>query len=113
MKTITKISAVLLVFTMLFVLCACGAADELKGTWTGTDPDYGTVTWVFDGKGGCKMSNDLMDETEGAYTIDGGNVSIKLELWDTPVVYAFTVDGSSLSLKDTAGMAADYDLTKQ
>lgn len=104
--------ASLLVLAMLACLAACGGGDALKGTWSCTDPDYGEVVWSFNGSGKCEMSHDFF-ESSGTYTIEGSNVSVTLEGWDSTVVYAFTVNDTTLTLEDTAGLALGGTLTKQ
>jgi len=108
------LAAVCIVLTVVLCMTACGgSADALKGTWSGTTADLGDVTWTFDGKGGCSMKTAAMED-KGTYKIDGSNVAIQLELWDSAVTFAFTTDGKTLSLKDTAGLATDYEnLTKK
>jgi len=104
-------TALVLVVVMLAALAACGSSgDALKGSWSGTG-ETGAVTWTFDGSGKCEMKTDALD-SKGTYKIDGSNVEIQLELWDSPNTYAFTVADSKLSLKGS-GAAPDYtDLAK-
>ena len=101
-----KFLSVICCLAIILSLAACGGGggggDALKGTWEQTGTDYGTVTWKFDGKGGF------------TYTIDGSQVTITREGdFADPVVYDFTVSGSSLTLTSTDGLAPDYDLTKK
>ena len=112
-KKFFTLTALVLVTVMLLALAACGSGgsgDALKGSWSGTD-ENGAVTWTFDGSGKCEMKTDALD-SKGTYTIDGSNVSIQIELWDSANTYAFTVADGKLSLKGS-GAAPDYtDLKK-
>lgn len=112
-----KFLSVICCLAIILSLAACGGGsgggDALKGTWEQTGTDYGTVTWKFDGKGGFTSESDYFDN-EGTYTIDGSQVTITREGdFADPVVYDFTVSGSSLTLTSTDGLAPDYDLTKK
>ena len=98
----------------MFFLTACcgGGGDALKGSWEGRSQDMGT-TWTFDGKGGCKMENEFGIKDDGSYTIDGGNVSIKLSRWDDPILYQFRIDGDKLSLTTEEPLRPTYELTRK
>ena len=110
-----RLTAAILCIIMVLTLTACGggSGDALKGTWSGEHSDYGTVTWKFDGKGKCEMENDFF-QGDGTYTIDGEQVTIKMELWDNEVVYDFSISGKSLNLTATDELAPEYEnLTKK
>ena len=107
-----KVIAILMVCMMVMGIAACGGGDALKGTWTGENADYGAIEWTFNGKGKCTLKHDFID-TEGTYTIEGTQVSIKLDTSDSTLVYDFTVSETNLKLTATDGLALDYDLTKK
>ena len=84
-------------------LAACGGGgDAIKGTWVQECTDYGTVTWIFDGKGKCSLDTDYLDK-----------VAIKIDLWDDEKAYEYTVSDGNLKLTATDGLSPDYDLTKK
>ena len=98
-----KIVALLLLVSLLLALAACGSKDALAGTWTGDLGLDGTVTWTFDGKGEVKFENEFSKQ-DGTYTIDGDQVTIRLELWDEPQTFTFSVDGGSLTMDENSGV---------
>ena len=112
-KNLLKILTLLLTLSLFFALAACGSGnkDVLAGTWTEDDPDFGLTTWKFDGKGGCSLSTDFFDQ-EGSYEIAGDNVTIDMELWESPNVYEYTVGDGTLSLEGSE-FAPSYNLTKK
>ncbi len=110
-----KLIAIALCLVFVLSLSACGGGgDALKGTWVQENSDYGTVTWIFDGKGKCSLETDFLSKTSGTYTIVNDNtVNIKIDVWDSEKVYEYTVSGDSLALTATDGLAPDYNLTKK
>lgn len=111
-KTLLRsILAAVLSLTMAFALTAWGGGDALKGTWSGDVPDWGKVTWTFDGSGKCTQTSDLMT-MEGSYKIDGDQVTITL-VEGTDLVFDFTINGDNLNLDNVSEYAQDYDLTKE
>ena len=113
-KTFRTVLAAVLALTMVFALSACGGGDVLKGTWTGEDPDYGAITWTFDGSGKCTNKDDLANQ-EGTYVIDGSQVTVTFEIFGEPSerVYDFKIDGDNLILDAVADYQLDYNLTRQ
>ena len=97
-----KLVAMLLAVVMIFALAACGSKDALAGTWTGDLGLDGTVTWTFDGSGKVKFENEFAKQS-GTYTIEGDQVTIKLELWDEAQTFTFSVSGSSLTMNENSG----------
>lgn len=88
--------------------------DAIKGTWVQECTDYGTVTWIFDGKGKCSLDTDYLDKAPGTYTIkDESKVAIKIDLWDDEKAYEYTVSDGNLKLTATDRLSPDYDLTKK
>lgn len=114
MKKAMKMMSFALAMVLLLALAACGGAgDALKGKWSGADDTYGTVTWEFDGKGGCSMTSDYFSG-KGTYTIENETVSIKLEAWDSPNEYTFQIADNKLDLTSVTGIAPNYSgLAKQ
>ncbi len=109
--------ATLLAVAMLLTLSACGGGgggggDGLQGTWEGSSEDQG-VTWVFDGKGGCKIETEFGFKSDGTYTVDGSKVTIELEDWDDAQSFEFKVDGDKLSLENNDKAKPDYELEKK
>ena len=113
-NTMKKWLAALLILTMIFALAACsgGSKDMVAGTWSGDLGADGTVTWTFDGKGGCTMENEFMKQT-GTYTLENDQLTVKLENWDDPNVYTVTVDGNALTMNDNEGIAVSGTYTKK
>ena len=113
-KSKFRILVLFLSISLILGLTACGSGgkDAVEGTWVTEDPDYGSVTWKFDGKGGCSLKHDLTDQ-KGTYVLTDDTVSVALELWDNPVVYNYTTGDGILSLVDSAGIAPSYDLKKK
>ena len=66
------VALLLIAATLLTFAVACGAKDELAGTWSAEFEYDGTITWTFNGKGKCTMENSFMKQ-DGTYTIEGGN----------------------------------------
>ena len=97
-----KIVVLLLAVAMVLALTACGSKDALAGTWTGDLGLDGTVTWTFDGSGKVKFENEFAKQN-GTYTIEGDQVTIKLELWDEAQTFTFSVSGSSLTMNENSG----------
>ena len=97
-----KIIVLLLAVAMVLAFAACGSKDALAGTWTGDLGLDGTVTWTFDGSGKVKFENEFAKQN-GTYTIDGDQVTIKLELWDEAQNFTFSVSGSSLTMNENSG----------
>lgn len=113
-KRVSMLVLAAILVVSVFLLCACGgSADSLKGTWIGQNNDDVGATWIFDGKGKCKMENDYGAKEDGVYTIEGNNVSIELNGWDEGKVYQFTINGSSLSLDATDEISPSYELEKK
>ena len=110
-----KLITAVLCLVIILSLAACGGGgDVLKGTWIQEDTDYGTVTWIFDGKGKCSLDTDFLDKASGTYTItDDSKVTIKIDLWDDEKVYEYTVSDGNLKLTATDELSPDYDLTKK
>ena len=97
-----KIIVLLLAVAMVLAFAACGSKDALAGTWTGDLGLDGTVTWTFDGSGKVKFENEFAKQN-GTYTIEGGQVTIKLELWDEAQTFTFSVSGKSLTMNENSG----------
>lgn len=97
-----KIIVLLLAVAMVLAFAACGSKDALAGTWTGDLGLDGTVTWTFDGSGKVKFENEFAKQN-GTYTIEGDQVTIKLELWDGAQIFTFSVSGSSLTMNENSG----------
>lgn len=113
MKTRKKLTAALLLLSLLLALAACGGSkDAVAGTWTGDLGLDGVVTWTFYGKGGCTMENEFLKQ-KGTYTLDGDQMSVKLENWDEEVVYTFHVDGGTLTMNDNNERAISGTYTKK
>ena len=107
-----KITLVLTAAALAFGLTACGSKDELAGTWSAEFEYDGVITWTFDGKGNCKMENSFLEQN-GTYTIEGDQLTVKLELWSEPSTYTFSVNGSSLTMEENRGYGISGTFTKQ
>lgn len=111
-KTMKKLTSLLLILIVILSLTACGSKDAVAGTWSGDMGADGVVTWTFDGKGDCTMDNTVVKQ-EGTYSINGDQMTVKLELWDAEKVYTFSVDGNSLTMNDNEGLAVSGTYTKK
>ena len=107
-----KYLAMLLIAAALLTLAACGSKDALAGTWSAELGADGVITWSFDGKGECTMENAYMKQS-GTYTIDGDQLTVKLETWSDPSTYTFSVDGSSLTMNENSGYGISGTFTKE
>ena len=108
-----KYVALLLSVVTLLTLAACGSKDALAGTWSADLGDDGVITWTFNGKGKCTMENAYMKQ-DGTYTIDGDQLTVKLESWgDDASTYTFSVDGSSLTLNENTGYGISGTFAKK
>ena len=112
-KNIFKtLPAMTLVIAIALAMVACGSKDAVAGKWTADLGADGVVTWEFNGSGKCSMKNTYMEQ-DGTYTIEGDQMTVKLELWDEAKVYTFSVDGDSLTMNDNAGMGISGTFTKE
>ena len=107
-----KLLAAALAALSLLTLSACGSKDALAGTWSAEFEYDGTITWTFDGKGKCTMENSFMKQ-DGTYSIDGDQLTVKLEMWDDPSTYTFSVDGDSLTMEENTGYGISGTFTKK
>ena len=107
-----KYVALLLIAAALLTLAACGSKDALAGTWSADLGDDGVITWTFNGKGKCTMENAYMKQ-DGTYTIDGDQLTVTLEAWSEPSTYTFSVDGSSLTMKENSGYGISGTFAKK
>ena len=97
-----KYAALFLIMVTLLTLAACGSKDALAGTWSAELGADGVITWTFNRKGKCTMENAYMEQ-DGTYTIDGDQLTVKLEAWSEPSTYTFSVDGDSLTMNENSG----------
>lgn len=107
-----KYVALLLIAAALLTLAACGSKDALAGTWSADLGDDGVITWTFNGKGKCTMENSFMKQ-DGTYTIEGDQLTVKLESWSEPSTYTFSVDGNTLDMAENRGYGITGVFTKQ
>ena len=107
-----KYVALFLIAVTLLTLAACGSKDALAGTWSADLGDDGVITWTFNGKGKCTMENAYMKQ-DGTYTIDGDQLTVTLESWSEPSTYTFSVDGSSLTMKENSGYGISGTFAKK
>lgn len=105
-------AAMTLVIAIALAMVACGSKDAVAGKWTADLGVDGVVTWEFNGSGKCSMKNAYIEQ-DGTYTIEGDQMTVKLELWDEAKVYTFSVDGDSLTMNDNAGMGISGTFTKE
>lgn len=106
------LALLLIAATLLTFAVACGAKDELAGTWSAEFEYDGTITWTFDGRGKCTLV-DYFGELKGTYTIEGDQLTVKLESWSEPSTYTFSVDGNSLTMEENTGYGISGTFTKQ
>ena len=104
--------SLILILTMLLSLAACGSKDALAGTWSAELGADGVITWTFNGKGKCTMENAYMKQ-DGTYTIDGDQLTVKLEAWSESSTYTFSVDDSSLTMNENSGYGISGTFTKK
>ena len=108
-----KIVELCFITAALLSLGACGSKDALAGTWSADLGDDGVITWTFNGKGKCTMETAYMKQ-DGTYTIDGDQLTVKLESWgDDASTYTFSVDGSSLTLNENTGYGISGTFAKK
>ena len=50
---------------------------------------------------------------DGTYTIDGDQLTVTLEAWSEPSTYTFSVDGSSLTMKENSGYGISGTFAKK
>ena len=112
------ISLFLVLILGLSLLAGCGGGgggggDALKGTWAGTYED-GDATWTFDGSGKCTLTNYFVEKEPGKYTIKSDSeVEIKLDPWDSPIIYTFKVGGDNLTLTSPDPYSPNYELNNK
>ncbi|MCK9351059.1 MAG: DUF5640 domain-containing protein [Candidatus Nanoarchaeia archaeon] len=116
-KSIMLVLATVMALMIVLSMTACGGGgggggDELKGTWTGRSEDM-EVTWIFDGKGGCKMENEFGFKDEGTYELSGNAITIDLSKWDEALGYTYKIDGSHMSLVADESIRPSYELDKK
>ncbi len=115
-KSIMLVLATVMALMIVLSMTACGGGggggDELKGTWTGRSEDM-EVTWIFDGKGGCKMENEFGFKDEGTYELSGNAITIELSKWDEALGYTYKIDGSHMSLVAVDSIRPSYEMDKK
>ena len=107
-----RLLALLLIAVTLLTFAACGSKDALAGTWSAELGADGVITWTFNGKGKCTMENAYMKQ-DGTYTIDGDQLTVKLEAWSESSTYTFSVDDSSLTMNENSGYGISGTFTKK
>ena len=107
-----RLLALILIAATLLTFAACGSKDALAGTWSAELGADGVITWTFNGKGKCTMENAYMKQ-DGTYTIDGDQLTVKLEAWSESSTYTFSVDDSSLTMNETSGYGISGTFTKK
>ena len=107
-----KYAALFLIMVTLLTLAACSSKDALAGTWSAELGADGVITWTFNGKGKCTMENAYMKQ-DGTYTIDGDQLTVKLEAWSESSTYTFSVDDSSLTMNENSGYGISGTFTKK
>ncbi len=115
-KSIMLVLATVMALMIVLSMTACGGGggggDELKGTWAGRSQDM-EATWIFDGKGGCKMENEFGFKDEGTYELSGNAITIELSKWDEALGYTYKIDGSHMSLVADESIRPSYELDKK
>ena len=107
-----RLLALLLIAATLLTFAACGSKDALAGTWSAELGADGVITWTFNGKGKCTMENAYMKQ-DGTYTIDGDQLTVKLEAWSESSTYTFSVDDSNLTMNENSGYGISGTFTKK
>ena len=107
-----RLLALLLIAATLLTFAACGSKDALAGTWSAERWADCVKTWTFNGKGKCTMENAYMKQ-DGTYTIDGDQLTVKLEAWSESSTYTFSVDDSSLTMNENSGYGISGTFTKK
>ena len=107
-----RLLALLLIAAPLLTFAACGSKDALAGTWSAELGADGVITWTFNGKGKCTMENAYMKQ-DGTYTIDGDQLTVKLEAWSESSTYTFSVDDSRLTMNENSGYGISGTFTKK
>ena len=107
-----RLLALILIAATLLTFAACGSKDVLAGTWSAELGADGVITWTFNGKGKCTMENAYMKQ-DGTYTIDGDQLTVKLEAWSESSTYTFSVDDSSLTMNENSGYGISGTFTKK
>ena len=107
-----RLLALILIAATLLTFAACGSKDALAGTWSAELGADGVITWTFNGKGKCTMENAYMKQ-DGTYTIDGDQLTVKLEAWSESSTYTFSVDDSSLTMNENSGYGISGTFTKK
>ena len=107
-----RLLALLLIAATLLTFAACGSKDALAGTWSAELGADGVITWTFNGEGKCTMENAYMKQ-DGTYTIDGDQLTVKLEAWSESSTYTFSVDDSSLTMNENSGYGISGTFTKK
>ena len=107
-----RLLALLLIAATLLTFAACGSKDALAGTWSAELGADGVITWTFNGKGKCTMENAYMKQ-DGTYTIDGDQLTVKLEAWSESSTYTFSVADSSLTMNENSGYGISGTFTKK
>ena len=108
-----KIISGILMLIITFCMTACGNTDVLKGTWEGTYED-GNASLTFDGKGKCSITTMVLSESSCEYKIlNDKDVDIKLDIWDNPLLYHYTIDGKNLKLVPDNSYSPHYEVTKK
>lgn len=120
MKKTKIVLSVILIMSLVFALAACGGGGDadspekaFKGTWVGGSTDEIETTFTFDGKDKCTFENEFGASSEGTYTIEDGDLTIDMDLWDEPQEFAYEIDGTTLIMDNYHDYKPSYELTKE
>ena len=100
MKTFARVISVLMMVAILAsLLAACGEKgykdENVLGTWTQTDEDYGNWTWTFNEDGTCHLYSETDNfDSDGTYWIESensGRIYITLDTWGEEKLCTYAV----------------------
>ena len=85
-----KVIAIMMVFTIILLLCACSNNSPFVGTWHGTDVDGYGCTITFKGDGTFVFDHNSYGRRTGEWESAGHNTAKVID--NSNMIFTFTID---------------------
>ena len=82
------------------MLCACGGAPGLVGTW---QHDAAPITYEFRQDGTISLTTESREPIEGTYAVDEESRQLTIEYDGFETVVTYTLEGNTLTCVDYNG----------
>ena len=90
-----KAIAIMMVFTIILLLCACSNNSPFVGTWNGTDVDGYGCTITFKGNGTFVFDHESYGRRTGEWESTGNNTAKVVDNYN--MIFTFTIDQGVLT----------------